>query len=273
MATEADIVSRVRLELGDKPQSFRQNYRGTGDQDEFDLPAERVSTESLRVFVLDPNTGTDSDLVLGTHYTLDADNGVIRLTGGPLSKNALLVAEGTAYGLFTDEEIKHFVHDALLQHTNERVETVRYRDDHGFIRYDRTELLLENLPEIEHLPLAMLATIEALWALSTDAATDIDITTAEGTHVPRSQRFAQLRAQIDVLTEKYKELCSLLNIGLWRIEVGNLRRVSRTTNRLVPIYVAREYDEHSMPTRILPPIDQRNADEDGPPSPANRGLY
>lgn len=272
MATEADIVKRVRLELGDQPEPFRQTYRGTGSQDEFDLPVVRISTGSLRLFTVNTD-GSTTDLVLDTDYTVDPETGVVRLTAGPLARDVLLVAEGTAFGMFTDEELQHFVHDAVLQHTDQRYDTVRYRDEHGFIKYDRAAVTLENLPEVEHLPVAILATIEALWALSTDAATDVDVTTSEGTHVPRSQRFAQLRAQIDVLTDKYHGLCALLNIGLFRIEVGNLRRVSRTTNRLVPIYVEREYDDHSMPTRITPEIDARDADWDGPPSPANRGLY
>ena len=35
--------------------------------------------------------------------------------------------------------------------------------------------------------------------------------------------------------------------------MGNLRRVSRTTNRLVPLYVAQEADDPSMPERLYIP--------------------
>jgi hypothetical protein len=107
----------------------------------------------------------------------------------------------------------------------------------------------------------------------TDAATDIDITTAEGTHIPRAQRFGQLEQMISALTERYKSLCSLLGVGLYRIEVSNLRRVSRQTGRLVPLYVEREYDDNSLPERIVAPIDRRNADPDGPPSPAGNYFW
>lgn len=266
MATEAEIINRVRLELGDQPEPFRQTYRGTGAQDEYDLPSERIRAAGLRAFTTHPTTLVNTNLVLDTDYTLDAENGVVRMST-PLPKDTMLTVEGVAYGLFTDEELAEFVHEAVLQHTNSTNDTTRYRDSRGFIRYDRVQKTLENLPEVENLLVAMLAAIEALWALSTDAATDIDITTSEGTHVARSQRFAQLRYQIELLTEKYKTLSSQLNVGLWRVEVMNLRRVSRTNGRLVPVYVEREYDETGYAVRITPEIDTRDADFDGPPSP------
>lgn len=272
MATEADIIKRVRLELGDNPEPFRQTYRGNGLQDEFDLPSERVSTTGLKVFKTDPVSLASTDLVLDTDFTLDAENGVVRLSA-PLTKDWMLTAEGLAFGLFTDDELRDFVHEAVLQHTNAATDSTRYRDSRGFIRYEVLAQTLANLPEVENLLVAILATIEALWALSTDAATDIDITTSEGTHVPRSQRFAQLRVQIDVLTDKYKTLCGQLNVGLYRIEMSTLRRVSRTNNRLVPVYVPREYDDSQPPVRVLAPIDTREADFDGPPSPAGNGFY
>lgn len=272
MATEAALIKRVRLELGDQPEPFRQVYRGTGSQDEYDLPSQRISATTLKVFKTHPTTLVSTDLVLDTDFTLDVENGVIRLSD-PLAKDWMLTAEGTAFGLFTDEELAEFVHEALLQHTNASTDTTRYRDSYGFIRYERLATTLETLPEVEDLLVAILASVEALWALSTDAATDIDVTTSEGTHIPRSQRFAQIRVQIDVLTEKYKTLCMQLNVGLYRIEVSNLRRVSRTTNRLVPVYVAREFDEHDSPVRILPQIDTREADFDGPPSPSSASYY
>jgi hypothetical protein len=53
-----------------------------------------------------------------------------------------------------------------------------------------------------------------------------------------------------------------LNVGLHRIEVSTLRRESRTTGRLVPLYVPREFDDYSWPERILPPIDSRHSEGD-----------
>ena len=43
----------------------------------------------------------------------------------------------------------------------------------------------------------------------------------------------------------------MLGVGLGAAEVGTLRRVSKTTNRLVPVYVQREYDDISRPRRLF----------------------
>jgi hypothetical protein len=272
MATEADILQRVRKELGDLPEPFRQTFRGTGEQDEFDLPVARISTTGLRVYTVG-STGTDTTLTLGTDFTLDADNGVVRLTA-PLPTDTLLVTEGTAYGMFTDDDLTQYVRDAVLQHTHGSNDTVRYRDGNGFIRYERTAVSLANLDEIEELPVALLATVTALYALLADSSTDIDVSTSEGTHIPRSQRFGQIMQSIKAINARYQYLCSMLNVGLGKIEVTNLRRVSKTTGRLIPLFVEREYDETSLPTRILPEIDTRDADPDGPPSQIfGQGLW
>jgi len=53
-----------------------------------------------------------------------------------------------------------------------------------------------------------------------------------------------------------------------------LRRISRTTNRLVPIFQSREYDDTSRPERLLPPIDgDEYDDESGIPSPLYPGTW
>ena len=49
----------------------------------------------------------------------------------------------------------------------------------------------------------------------------------------------------------------MLGVGLDRIEVMTLRRVSRQTNRFVPLYDSREWDDNSRPRRRFPPIDQQ----------------
>ena len=117
----------------------------------------------------------------------------------------------------------------------------------------------------------MLATIEALWDLSTDASLDVDVHTPDGKSVPRSQRYAQMRNQITVLEERYNDLCAQINVGLHRMETLNLRRTSRQTGRLVPVWESREYDDTTPARRILPPVDNRHADESDIPSSLNAG--
>ncbi|UXX94003.1 hypothetical protein N7U49_21590 [Streptomyces sp. AD2-2] len=180
-------------------------------------------------------------------------------------------------GLFTDADLETYIGDAMQQHAYGRSLVTRYRDAHGFIRYDHEPFTLENLPAVEEPLVAYLTAINCLWTLATDAATDIDISTAEGTFVPRTQRYRQLMQHIGDATSglqgRYNTLAQQLNVGLGRIEMFTLRRVSRTTNRLVPVFQEREYDDSSMPQRLLPPIDgQEYADESGVPSPPTRAC-
>lgn len=263
MATTASLIERVRLTLGDQLESFRDSFRGTGSKDDYNLPARNIT--SVTVFTVG---GDDSiiNLVENTDYTVDYTEGIIEFTTPP-DVDVLYVVEGQANGIFTDAEIEQFIETALGQHLKDRTVQVRYRDGQGFIRYDRASMGIEDLPVEEEALVAMLATIEALWALSTDASTDIDVSTAEGTHIPRSQRWRQLISQIDILTQRYKELSLLMGVGLHAPEVLNMRRVSRTTGRLVPVFQEREYDEHGPPIRKLPPRSDRDVDQDGPANP------
>jgi hypothetical protein len=258
MATLNSLISRVRRELGDLQQTFRSTARGDGDQDTFDIPATNVSSLSItKVYNSVVTTLAPAD------FTLDAAQGNVTFTTVP-QDGAVLMFEGTQTGLFTDDEITQFINDAFLQHTHGQTVSTRYRDTHGFIEYDTQPMTLEMLPEVEELLVAMLATI-------TDASTDIDVQSAEGTSIARSQRYTQMLHQIDILTAKYIDLCQQLNVGLHRIEVSTLRRVSRTTGRFIPVFVEREYDDHRLPDRELAPIDRRDVDESGVPSPTYGG--
>lgn len=265
MATEDTILRRVRLELGDQGEQFRTSYPGDGSTLTFQLPVQNLSPANTHVFTISGSTITDLDSP--ADYTVDVRNGLLEVED-VIPSGTLLVVEGLAYGLFSDEELLMFIHDATLQHMSGRTVDMRYRDAHGFIQYREVPMDLGSMPEIEDSLVAILATLEALWALSTDASTDIDVITGEGTHLPRSQRWAQLMRQIDVLDDKYRTLAQQLNVGLFRIEVLTLRRVSLQTGRLVPLFKSREYDDATYPQRLLPPIDAPNADDSGIPSPA-----
>jgi len=79
--------------------------------------------------------------------------------------------------------------------------------------------------------------------------------------------------QIDGMTDRYNQLCAMMNIGLNAIEMSKIRRVSKTTNRLVPIFEDREYDDYELPRRQLPPIDNRDEDESNLQSPVFGGMW
>lgn len=263
MATDASLIADVRLELGDNLESFRDSFRGTGDKDDYNLPARNITT--LSVFTVG---GDDAiiPLVEDTDFTVDRSEGIITFTVPPI-QDALYVVEGRANGIFTDAELQHFIDAALSQHLKGRTVQRRYRDGHGFIKYDRVQMELQDLPKEEEILVSLLATIESLWALSTDAASDIDVTTSEGTSIPRGQRWRQLISQIDILQNKYDTLSLAMGVGLKAPEVMDVRRVSRTTGRLIPVFHEREYDENGPPIRKLPPRNNRDEDPDGPENP------
>jgi hypothetical protein len=214
-------------------------------------------------------------LVAGTDYMLNTQEGRIFLTGAPapLPQGDNLLVSGQAGGMFSDQELEIFINDAVTQHTLGRSVKTRFRDSNGFIKYMEVPMDLTNLPQVEGTLIAQRASIDALWALATDASTDIDISSADGTTVPRSERYRQLRQQIDGMTDRYNQLCNMLNVGLNRIEMSKIRRVSRTTNRLVPVFVDREYDDYDLPKRQLPFIDERDTDTSNIPSPLFGGMW
>jgi len=271
MADVTTLVARVRRELGDLGQPFRDSFTGTGEAGDYDLTETQITTATVDAV---DSVGL-THLVETTDFTIDLVDGRLFLFGvyNPLPVGTTLLINGNTAGMFSDEELTDYVNDAFLQHSSGRTVSKRIRTVEGFISYIDTPLTMVDLPPVEEQLVTLLVEIECLWALTTDASTDIDITTADGTHIARSQRYLQMRNQIDVLTDKYDTLCAALNVGIHRIEMSTLRRVSRTTGRLVPIYKEREFDDYTLPQRLLPPIDERNADESGIPSPAWAGFY
>lgn len=266
-----DVIERVRAELGDLGTPFRDAFAGTGEIGEFDLSESSIASATVTAV----NNGVVTTLTPDRDYTLLPVEGRVLLAGAynPLPDNTTLIVVGVAQGMFSDQELTVFVEEAVRMHCVDRRRTYRTRDSSGFIRMVEQPMNLVNLPEIELLPLSLLATVNALWALATDASTDIDITTAEGTHVGRGQRFQQLMAMIDAVSARYKELCEQLQIGYYRIEMGNLRRVSRTTGRLVPLYEEREFDDYRLPQRLIPEVDHKDDDTSGLPNQGYGGGY
>jgi hypothetical protein len=231
MAVLSDLISKVRVELNDQSRQFTKVFTGDGVTKDFTTGYKPMDTTTLMV-VNDTTTLTNP-----TTYTVEPIYGVIHTATAP-AVNKLLTVTGNVYRYFTDDQLTYYVNTAILQHTNNRTDS-----------FNRA-ITIDTLPEIESYPVVLLAAIEALWALATDAAFDINIQAPDGVSIPRSQRFSQLSSIIESRKEQYRNLCSALNIGVWRIEMGTLRRVSRTTNKLVPIYVAQEIDDSTSPERV-----------------------
>lgn len=250
MALLTDLVTRVRTELGDSKKQFTFTATGDGATKSFYLNNKPVELTGLYVTV----NGTPVAYPAG--YSLEESLGTIHFTSAPGSGTAIVV-EGVSNRYFLDRELETFVNTAVTQHTDNRT------DQYG------TLVTLASIPAVEEYPVAILAAIEALWALATDAAFDINITAPDGVVIPRSQRYTQLTGIIAQRWEQYKQLCAALNIGLWRLEMGTLRRVSRTTNKLVPIYLAQEIDDSRRPERVYISNDLKGRT----PLPSYVGTY
>jgi hypothetical protein len=231
MATLLDLISKVRIELNDQSRQFTKVFTGDGVTKDFVTGYKPLDATTLMV------KNNSTTLTNPTTYTVETVYGVIHTVTAPALGNTLTIT-GSVFRYFTDDQLTYFINVALLQHTNGRTD--------GLNR----AVTIDTLPEIEVYPVVLLSAVEALWALATDAAFDINIQAPDGVTIPRGQRFSQLNAIIESRKEQYRTLCSALNIGVWRLEIGTLRRVSRTTNKLVPVYMPQEIDDSSKPERV-----------------------
>jgi hypothetical protein len=55
---------------------------------------------------------------------------------------------------------------------------------------------------------------------------------------------------IDVRKQQYRELCMQLGIGMYKVDIFTLRRISKMTGRYVPVYRPQEVDDRSYPQRV-----------------------
>jgi hypothetical protein len=159
----------------------------------------------------------------------------------PAAGDVVIVA-GNYFKYFTETEVTQYVLDAFAQHTTFHTDS-----------YGRT-ISMATLPTVEEYPVIIHASTLAMYTLATDASFDIDIQAPDGVMIPRSERYRQLMQMIEVRKNQYKELCSQLSIGLYKIDVFSLRRISKTTNEYVPMFEPQEIDNKSPKTRVRLPI-------------------
>lgn len=247
MASVESLRARVRMELNDPPKSFVWGAESTGTQ-RYEMPYSPVDGASLAVYV--GNTDVSSAVEVEEH------TGVLTFDTAPSTGTAISVA-GTYYRYFTDAELDEFVNNAVAQHSHNRT------DEFG------RAINIGNLPVIEEYPVSILATIQALFTLATDASFDIDISTPDGVGIPRSERYRQIMDMVQTRRAQYDALCQALNIGVQRIEVFTFRRISRRTNRYVPVYLPQEIDDRSKPTRAFLPLPTYGTT----PAPDASGRY
>lgn len=233
MATISSLADRLRSEIGDIGKSFVYQFTADGVTNRYLVPYSPLDGLNLIVTANGTDVSSTVEVEEATGYIVFDD---------VLEADTSVVVAGNYFRYFTNDETCQYISTAFAQHS-------AYHTD----AYGRTVSLM-NLPTLEEYPVVIYASTLALYTLATDASFDIDITAPDGVMIPRSERYRQLMQMIEVRKQQYKELCSQLGIGLYKIDVFSLRRISKTTNFYVPIYQPQEVDDQSVPVRVHLPI-------------------
>lgn len=233
-ATDAYLLQATRDALADPRRFFQQESTGRGDTRVYRLNVPTVDPSDLRVTV---------NGVATVEYEVLSEDGYIRFTGAePPAEGAVIFIEGFYWDWFSNITLERYLGYAIRN----------YRQAEGEERYEELLEEDEDFPQI----LAAAGAVEALWAEVTKAAREIDTASPE-VSVPARQRYQQLMGLLEAKTAELRRMEAYANVGRYKIEMMNLRRVSRTTGRLVPLYKPQEYDDFDfMPERILPAIDE-----------------
>jgi hypothetical protein len=237
------LISKVRLELGDLGKSFVTQFESDGTTNRFKLHYSPVDADSVIVYAdgtdvseysfIEDSTGVM--VVTLTHEDfpdlVDVDTDVPKL-------GVKFSVSGQYFRYFTKAELTTLVNTAVSQHS------ANHTDAMG------RKIIVSTLPAVEEYAVAVYATTLALYTLATDSAFDIDIYAPDGVNIPRSERYRQLMQMIGMREAQYRDLCVQLGIGMYKIDVFSLRRISKTTNRYVPLYKPQEVDDRSFPQRV-----------------------
>lgn len=229
VATLSGLSDRLRVEIGDINRTFEEEFRGDGVRKRFQLTEAPVNAASLSIKI--------NGVEVSNSASVEEVHGMITLSATP-AVDAAIIISGIAHKYFTDAEIQYYINTAFSEHASHATDSSGARTT------------LATMPGTDDYLVVLLASTMALYTLATDSAFDIDIISPDGVSIPRSERFRQLSEIIAQRKEQYRELSMLLNTGLYKIDVFNLRRISRRTNRYVPMYRPQEIDDGSIPQRI-----------------------
>lgn len=252
MALIEQVMENARNHVRDFPQFFSTT---TAQLDtatrSFKLPYTNVSSNGLVVWGTDGTTTVDGVTGSGasadaTHFTymLNERDGLLRIINPPtagFAPGTAINVEGYYYEWVADKELKYFTTMVIAEH-----------------KYGRPDFDFESISDVEREVITLGTAAEALNSLLIEYSRDIDVNTPQAVSIPATQRFRQVQALLygeHGIMSRYKHKAAMLNIGLDRIEMITQRRVSRMTNRLVPIYKHREYDDIAIPQRVFPRVD------------------
>ena len=228
MTTLAEVSSVSRKLSRDFGTFFEINFATVGST--LRLPHPLVEPSAISVV-----NNTDGSPV--TDFVLNARNGLLKLNNPADFEDGVYVS-GLYYQWFLDEDLEFFTNIIITEHM-----------------HHRTGVTLESIQGAEVEVMGIGALVGALWSLLAEFATDIDVSSPEGLNIPAHQRYQQVQSLIGYWEKRYEEKAALLNVGLKRIEMFNLRRITRLSGRYAPMYRGREIDNPRPPVRIRPPID------------------
>lgn len=252
MATLTPLEHTIQLArnyLRDFPKFFQVSFDVVGRTYQLG----NVNVDSTTLYVA-TTTGASATELLPSQYSLDERNGILRLAASPAS-GAKIMVEGYYYEWLLPKDLQFYCERSINFHKP----TI-------------------NIP-LEQASAAVLdvvglgALVEALQALMTEYARDIDVMTSESIHIPGSQRFRMLQSLIQQWEVEYRKHANNLNIGPERIDQFSLRRVSRTTNRLVPLYKSKEIGEYGPMERIFAESSEGHILVEEPDEPLREDVF
>lgn len=242
MATTKDRVIQIaRNYLRDFPQFFQMDFAPAGRT--YELSSPNLDPTTMWVaFVPNsasagaPSASAGAITLDSSQYDVDARNSLIRLKA-PLVDAYRILVEGYHYEWLTPTDLDFYADMSIHQITH------------------NLSVPLDALADAVIDLVGIGTLVEALWGLVSEFSRDIDVITSESVHILASQRFHMVQGLLDYWMGQYKTRAQSLNVGLDRIEVFTLRRVSHQTERLVPIYRPREVGDYGPLERLWPDID------------------
>lgn len=234
MTTVDTVVTTARNYLRDFPKFFQVSFPVVGRT--FEISHQNIDKDSLWVAYTPTSASAGASVVSPSSYSLDQRNGILRLNALP-PQGATVLIEGYYYEWLLPSDLEFYSKIAIEKHL------------------PALNVPLEALSAVAVNAVAIAAICESLWALMTEFSRDIDVMTSESIHIPASQRFRMVQSLLGQWEAEYTRHATALNIGIDRIEVFALRRTSRTTNRLVPLYKPKEIGDFGPMERLWPFID------------------
>jgi hypothetical protein len=236
MSHKQDVMTVARNYLRDFPKFFQISFEPAGRT--YDVGKPNLDVASLWVaFVPSGAGGASATTIPATDYAVDVRGGLIRLND-PLGAVDRVMIEGYYYEWLTPDDLSFYADMAIRLNTH------------------NLKIHLEDMAPAVVDVVGIHALIQALWGLLGEFSRDIDVITSESVHIIASQRYRMVSSLLDYWMAEYNKRAAALNIGLERMEIMNLRRVSRTTNRYVPLYKAREVGDYSPIERLWPEIEE-----------------